>query len=199
VDAHRPVLYRITILAYSSGSNQQQVTAYGAKRQLHSGHYGNWAPNPALMLAQLVASMKDATATAAIDLRPVKGVTNKGQVARVIEHIRKQGYFVVATEPDDKTRLAHPRIAKVVVSAGGYNAARTPMDLPAAQNVIATVSTVRRPVFLKPTSGGSSPREMITDVLIHSAFNPISLTTRPHFSVSSRILAASCSGLLASG
>ena len=36
-----------------------EITVYGASRYLHSGHYGNWAPNPALMLAQLLASMKD--------------------------------------------------------------------------------------------------------------------------------------------
>jgi hypothetical protein len=27
--------------------------------QLHSGHYGNYVPNPAMRLAQLLASMKD--------------------------------------------------------------------------------------------------------------------------------------------
>ncbi|HWP82944.1 MAG TPA: M20/M25/M40 family metallo-hydrolase [Bacteroidota bacterium] len=36
-----------------------EITVYGAIRDLHSGHYGNWAPNPALMLSQLLASMKD--------------------------------------------------------------------------------------------------------------------------------------------
>ncbi len=35
------------------------VTVYGPKHELHSGHYGNWAPNPAMMLARLLASMKD--------------------------------------------------------------------------------------------------------------------------------------------
>ena len=35
------------------------LTVYGATRELHSGHYGNWAPNPAMMLARLLASMKD--------------------------------------------------------------------------------------------------------------------------------------------
>src|SRR5277367_574336 len=35
------------------------ITLYGPRRDLHSGHYGNWAPNPAMMLAQLLASMKD--------------------------------------------------------------------------------------------------------------------------------------------
>ena len=37
-----------------------EITVYGANRSLHSGHYGNWAPNPGLLLAQLLASMKDA-------------------------------------------------------------------------------------------------------------------------------------------
>ncbi len=37
------------------------ITVYGAIRALHSGHYGNWAPNPAMELARLLASMKDET------------------------------------------------------------------------------------------------------------------------------------------
>ena len=35
------------------------ITVYGAVRALHSGHYGNWAPNPAMQLSRLLASMKD--------------------------------------------------------------------------------------------------------------------------------------------
>src|SRR5689334_6768671 len=35
------------------------VTVYGPVRALHSGHYGNWAPNPAMELSRLLASMKD--------------------------------------------------------------------------------------------------------------------------------------------
>ena len=37
-----------------------QLTAFGPKFALHSGHYGNWAPNPAWDLTRLLASMKDA-------------------------------------------------------------------------------------------------------------------------------------------
>ena len=36
-----------------------ELTAYGATRRLHSGHYGNWSPNPAVELAHLVAAMRD--------------------------------------------------------------------------------------------------------------------------------------------
>ncbi len=41
------------------GDVNVDVTVYGANRPLHSGHYGNWAPNPALRLARLLSSMKD--------------------------------------------------------------------------------------------------------------------------------------------
>ena len=41
------------------GDAHVQITVYGADHALHSGHYGNWAPNPAMMLAQLLGGMKD--------------------------------------------------------------------------------------------------------------------------------------------
>ena len=41
------------------GDVNMEVTVHGPARPLHSGHYGNWAPNPAQMLADLLASMKD--------------------------------------------------------------------------------------------------------------------------------------------
>jgi acetylornithine deacetylase/succinyl-diaminopimelate desuccinylase-like protein len=36
-----------------------ELTVYGPTRPLHSGHYGNWAPNPGALIANLVASMRD--------------------------------------------------------------------------------------------------------------------------------------------
>ncbi|WP_336516568.1 M20/M25/M40 family metallo-hydrolase [Pollutibacter soli] len=41
------------------GDAHIDLTVYAAKRPLHSGHYGNWSPNPAMMLARLLADMKD--------------------------------------------------------------------------------------------------------------------------------------------
>jgi acetylornithine deacetylase/succinyl-diaminopimelate desuccinylase-like protein len=49
------------------GDVNVDVTIYGAKRPLHSGHYGNWSPNPAMMLARLLASMKDDDGRVTID------------------------------------------------------------------------------------------------------------------------------------
>lgn len=41
------------------GDVNMNLTVYGPKRPLHSGNYGNWAPNPALSLVQLLSTMKD--------------------------------------------------------------------------------------------------------------------------------------------
>lgn len=41
------------------GDANVHITVHGPRRPLHSGHYGNFAANPALRLAQLLASMKD--------------------------------------------------------------------------------------------------------------------------------------------
>ncbi|HVR69990.1 MAG TPA: M20/M25/M40 family metallo-hydrolase [Vicinamibacteria bacterium] len=44
-----------------------EMTAYGPARALHSGHYGNWAPNPALTIAHAVASLRDETGRVLVD------------------------------------------------------------------------------------------------------------------------------------
>jgi acetylornithine deacetylase/succinyl-diaminopimelate desuccinylase-like protein len=227
------------------GDTNVDVTVYGAKRPLHSGHYGNWAPNPALKLAKLLSSMKDdsgrvtisswyddveplgqaerraileapqydkelkaqlglartdntgksllelisepslningmnsgdvgslarnvipTTATAVLDLRLVKGVDFHRQVERLVDHIRKQGFYVIERDPTDEERGKHPLIAKVIHRSGGYNAERTRMDLPISLAVIDAVQSTSADAVVKlPTSGGSLPLSIITDNL----------------------------------
>jgi acetylornithine deacetylase/succinyl-diaminopimelate desuccinylase-like protein len=53
-----------------------ELTVYGPTRPLHSGHYGNWAPNPGAMIATLISSMRDDDGRIRIanfydDVRPV--------------------------------------------------------------------------------------------------------------------------------
>lgn len=43
------------------GITTLEITVYGPNTNVHSGHYGNWAPNPAIRLAHLLASMRDTT------------------------------------------------------------------------------------------------------------------------------------------
>jgi acetylornithine deacetylase/succinyl-diaminopimelate desuccinylase-like protein len=235
---------RQQIVFGARGVTTVDLTVYGPKRELHSGHYGNWAPNPAMMLARLLASMKDdsgrvlvkdfnagieplseterraiaeapdvdadlkrelwlgategsgkslvellnlpslnirglasarvqsqasnvipSTATASIDMRLVKGISPQQAVARLTDHIRQQGYFVVDHEPDAQTRLSHPKVAKIVVDQSGYRAVRTSMDLPISRLVLETAASVRGPIVRLPTMGGSVPLYAIEDIL----------------------------------
>ncbi len=63
------------------------LTVYGPLRSLHSGHYGNWAPNPAAMLAELVAGMRDSDGKILIEgvedqVRPLTA-SDRAALARV--------------------------------------------------------------------------------------------------------------------
>jgi acetylornithine deacetylase/succinyl-diaminopimelate desuccinylase-like protein len=219
------------------------ITVYGPLHPLHSGHYGNWAPNPAMHLAQLLASMEDktghvliahfydgrvppdpaeikaiaaapdndarlmkdfglaatdgsgrklldlltepslninglesgwtgaqsktiipSTATASLDLRLVKDITPKMQFARVVAHIRSQGYYVIDREPTMAERLRYPLIAKVT-NDGGYPAAGTPMNLPVSQALIRVVDeSAGEPAVVLPILGGSVPMYIFENI-----------------------------------
>ncbi|MCX7114447.1 MAG: M20/M25/M40 family metallo-hydrolase [Gammaproteobacteria bacterium] len=50
---------RPTLAFGNRGIAQVSLTVYGPRSPLHSGHYANYVPNPAMRLASLLASMKD--------------------------------------------------------------------------------------------------------------------------------------------
>ena len=49
------------------GDTAVDITTYGATRPLHSGHYGNWAPNPIMQLTYMLTSMRDESGRVLID------------------------------------------------------------------------------------------------------------------------------------
>ncbi len=230
------------------GAMGMEVTVYGATRNLHSGHYGNWAPDSGNILARLLATMKDDqgrvlvegwydtvepigeeeraalegmpdydaelkrelgmahsegepaslperlllpalnirgltsgntgelarnvipnTAVASLGIRLVKGTEPDHMRQIIVDHIRAQGFHVVAEDPDMETRLRHPRIAKVT-GGGGSPAARTAMADPYVQEVIAAARAAADRAFgqgslvLAPGMGGTLPLHLFTDV-----------------------------------
>jgi acetylornithine deacetylase/succinyl-diaminopimelate desuccinylase-like protein len=220
------------------------ITVYGPNVNVHSGHYGNWAPNPGIKLARLLASMKHengnvkvrgfyntvtplsrsekealktipsydeeikqlygfaqpegrgetlmerinlpslnirglesawvgpqartvvpAEATAAIDIRMVKGNDPDDMVNKVIEHVKREGFHVISEDPDQNTRMQYADIVKIV-KRGGYPASRTSMDLGISQLTIEALSDYHdEQVVLVPTSGGSVPLYIFTQML----------------------------------
>ena len=84
IDGPRHVSGKKMISFGVRGDVNMNLTVYGPKRPLHSGNYGNWAPNPALSLVQLLAGMKN----------------DKG-------HILVEGYYddVIPLSPGEKEAL----------------------------------------------------------------------------------------------
>ena len=59
VDGPRPAAGYPVVEFGVRGDVNVALTVFGPKRPLHSGNYGNWAPNPAQRLVALLAAMKD--------------------------------------------------------------------------------------------------------------------------------------------
>lgn len=79
------------------GDTHLDITVYASKRPLHSGHYGNWAPNPAMMLVKLLASMKDDRGRVTVkgfydDVKPLSPAERKAlnEVPSVDEQMKKE-------------------------------------------------------------------------------------------------------------
>ncbi len=58
-DGPRHITNKPTLTFGARGIATIQLTTYGPIAAQHSGHFGNFAPNPALRLSKLLASMKD--------------------------------------------------------------------------------------------------------------------------------------------
>lgn len=236
---------RPTVVFGARGIAIVDLTVYGPKSGVHSGNYGNWVPNPAMRLAQLLASMKDDDgrvrvagfydgiappspaeramldavpadgeqmlrtfgvasperafprlqdalqlptlnvrgltsahvgagartiipdrATAAIDIRLVKETQAEDLVAKLRAHIAAQGYHLVDGDPDDATRAAHAKIARLAEVGPFTNAFRTSPEDPQAHALVESVTRTfgEAPVQLR-TLGGTVPIAPFIDAL----------------------------------
>ena len=79
------------------GTTGVEITVYGPNRGLHSGHYGNWAPNPIVRLTHLIDAMRDEDGTIRIpgfsdDVRPLSESEKRAiaEVPRVDEDLEKE-------------------------------------------------------------------------------------------------------------
>lgn len=88
------------------------LTVFGPRAPQHSGHYGNYAPNPALRLAQVLASMKDGDGRVTIP-GFYDGVELDAATREILSRI-----------PDDEAEIKHKLgIAESEAVAGTYQQA----------------------------------------------------------------------------
>ncbi|MGN6515410.1 MAG: M20/M25/M40 family metallo-hydrolase, partial [Rhizomicrobium sp.] len=96
-------------------------------------------------------------AEVSIDFRLVPNQTPEGVRAKLENFLRAKGWTIVDKEPDEATRLAHPKIIKIDWE-DGYAAFRSDMSSPAALAVIAAAGNASdQRVAVVPTLGGSVP------------------------------------------
>jgi acetylornithine deacetylase/succinyl-diaminopimelate desuccinylase-like protein len=104
-------------------------------------------------------------ATVLLDVRLVKNQTVERVYQRIIEHIRAQGFTVL--EGDAPLPDSQRGKAVRIVGKGGYDPAKTSLELPVCREVIAAVERAHggERALLLPTLGGSVPLFAFTDIL----------------------------------
>jgi acetylornithine deacetylase/succinyl-diaminopimelate desuccinylase-like protein len=104
------------------------VTVYGAKNDLHSGNYGNWAPDPSMRLAKLLASMKDDEGRVTIagfydDVTPLTATERAAldEMPNVEAQLKKDFSVVMPERAEERLerKLNQPTLSILVMEAGG--------------------------------------------------------------------------------
>jgi acetylornithine deacetylase/succinyl-diaminopimelate desuccinylase-like protein len=167
------------------------LTVYGARNDLHSGNYGNWAPDPSMRLARLLASMKDDTGRVTIehfydDVTPLSATDLKAldEMPNVEAALKKDFGVALPERPEQRLerKLNEPTLSILAMeSGGGLNvpgrsaipasaAARIEMRLvngldPARQNAL-VVAHIRKQGYYIVEGRDPSDDERLTHPLI---------------------------------
>ncbi|HEY5231065.1 MAG TPA: M20/M25/M40 family metallo-hydrolase [Galbitalea sp.] len=153
---------RQQILLGVRGVTSLELTVYGATRALHSGHYGNWAPNAGVMLANLIASMRDDDGHIKIagfydDVRPMTSAERRA-IALVppIDSALRRSFGLARSEANDAPlaqRLMSPALNVRGISFGSVG--------PQAANVIATEARASFDFRLVPNETPNHVRDLV--------------------------------------
>jgi acetylornithine deacetylase/succinyl-diaminopimelate desuccinylase-like protein len=149
------------------GFTDLELTVYGPARELHSGHYGNWAPNPALALARLLASMKDEAGRVTIESWTADTVAPAPAERAVLDALPEVEAALldrlgIAGAEVPGSRLVD-RLMEPSLNVRGLRAADVG---PAARNVIPAAATASIDIRL---AAGDDPARMLDRVRAHVA------------------------------
>lgn len=160
-DAHPQVEYGVRGMVYI------ELTARGAKHDLHSGNWGGIAPNPAWTLVQLLATMRDAGGNVLIegfedDVRPLSDLAQAaiGRIpldqAGALAGIGVRELPPPADVPYFERLMARPTL-NIAGFTSGYGG-------PGSKTIIPAVATVKMDMRLVPDQ---DPDDIFTKVKAH--------------------------------
>ena len=146
------------------------MTVYGPARPLHSGHYGNWAPNPVALLSGLAASMRAADGRITIpgfsdDVLPPTAVERRalGEVPDDGPALERE----LGLAPDGARRPLAESVLAPALNFRGFSAGHVGE---AAANAIPTEARVSIDFRLVPDQTPERVRERVEDFVTKQGF-----------------------------
>jgi acetylornithine deacetylase/succinyl-diaminopimelate desuccinylase-like protein len=150
------------------------LTVYGPTRPLHSGHYGNWAPNPNVLLSHLIASMRDMDGRILVDGLyddvPALTAADRRALASIppMDDQLRRELGLAATEADNASLME--RIMLPALNVGGLEGG--PAGTGGA-NLIGTASSAYIDLRLVPNQTPARVRELIEAHLTRQGFHVV--------------------------
>lgn len=150
------------------------LTVYGPLNGLHSGHYGNWAPNPIVTLAHLITKMRDEDANILIpgfydDVRPVSEAEKEAIAAApdVDEALRRE--FGIGRSEGNGAPLLD-QIMKPAINVKGIRAGGVGTE---SSNVIVPTATASIGFRLVPDQTPESVEAKVNTWLEESGYHVV--------------------------
>jgi len=162
---------RMQVFFGARGTTDLEMTVYGPARPLHSGHYGNWAPNPIVILTHLLDSMRDADAHILIpgfydDVRPLTPTEQKALAATpAADEDLKQELALAQTDGDGALLAA--QILKPALNVRGIQGGHVGKQ---AANVISTEATASIDFRLVPDQTPEKVRQRVEKFVSDQGF-----------------------------
>ncbi len=159
-----------TVVYGCRGITTLSITTHGPAKPQHSGHYGNYAPNPGFQLAQLLATMKDKEGRVLI-----KGYYDGISLGEPVQNILR-------SVPDDAMSIAEKLQFKTAEKVGAFY--QESLQYPSlnirglgsgwigkkARTIVPESATAELDLRLVPESDGTRLKKLVKDHIIKQGF-----------------------------
>ncbi len=159
-----------TVVYGCRGITTLSITTHGPAKPQHSGHYGNYAPNPGFQLAQLLATMKDKEGRVLI-----KGYYDGISLGEPVQNILR-------SVPDDAVSIAEKLQFKTAEKVGAFY--QESLQYPSlnirglgsgwigkkARTIVPESATAELDLRLVPESDGTRLKKLVKDHIVKQGF-----------------------------